>query len=65
MYTEYETDIINVFAAFVRYLYSFESKVFISYFSYHLPVIPFLDCDNIEEDVDLQNVCLVPGDLSK
>ena len=34
---------------------SFQSKVFISYFSHHKPVVSFLDYDNIQEDIDLQN----------
>ena len=49
----------------VTYLYNFQSKVFISYFIHHKPVIYFLDYDNSEDDIDLQNLCLVPGDLSK
>ena len=49
----------------VRYLYNFQSKVFISYFSHYKPVVPFWDYDNFEEDIDLQNLRLVPGDLYK
>ena len=37
------------------YLYSFQSKVFIPYFSHHMPVVSFLQYHNIEEDIDLQN----------
>ena len=39
----------------VRYLYSFQSKVFILYFSHYKPVVSFSDYDNIGEDIDLQN----------
>ena len=45
----------HIYGVSIRYLYSFQSKVFISYFSHHKPVVSFLDNDNIEEDIDLQN----------
>ena len=52
---EYEIDIIDTFTEIVRYLYSFQSKVFISYFSRHRSDVSFSDYDNIEEHMDLQN----------
>ena len=45
----------NICTEFVRYLNSFQSKLFISYFSHHKSVVSFLDYDNIQEDIDLQN----------
>ena len=38
----------------VRYLYNFQSEVFIWYFSYYRPVVSSLDYDNIEQNIDLQ-----------
>ena len=51
---EYEIDIIDIITEFVRYLYSFQSKVFLSYFIHHRSAVSFPDYD-IEEDIDLQN----------
>lgn len=33
-------------AVFTRYLHRFQSKIFISYFSYHKPIVSFLDYNN-------------------
>ena len=42
--TKYGTAIDAVFF-FFRYLGKFQSKVFISYFSYHKPIVSFLEYD--------------------
>ena len=49
------TKLISTFLWSFVYLYSFRSKVFISYFIHHRSVVSFSDYDNIEEDIDLQN----------
>ena len=40
--TKYGT---TINAVFFRYLLNFQSKVFISYFSYHKPIVLFLEYD--------------------
>ena len=38
----------HLYGVSVRYLYSFQSEVFVSYFGHHWPLVSFLDCDNID-----------------
>jgi hypothetical protein len=47
-------------AVFTRFLNNFKSKIFISYFSYHKPIVSFLEPQQMETDqyVTLQSKCL-------
>lgn len=38
--TKYKT---TIDAVFTRYLHKFQSKIFVSYFSYHKPIVSFLE----------------------
>lgn len=49
---KYGTTIDGVF---FRYLPNFQSKVFISYFSYHKPIVSFLEYDT-NDDQSEQNL---------
>lgn len=59
--TRYGTTIDAVFS---RYLNRFHSKIFISYFSYHKPIVSFLECNDNTNNNDVNIVEIDNNDIN-
>ena len=52
----------TIYAGFTRYFHKFQSKIFVLYFSYHKPIVSFLEYNEMIESENNLNIVGINND---